>query len=162
DIALDVTHTKKGKGGKEEALPVLLVEPEDKSKPDRKREGINLGTKVTLRPAAPPKFDRSTPPRAEVEFLVDAAALAQAAGTTLPPGKKFEIGETAEGELKFRARVPKDKREVFAAKDHVSDAADLRVIKRPLRVLLFASAPTRDYQFVRTLLVREVEKKRAE
>ncbi len=162
DIALDVTHTKKGKDGKEDALPVTLVEMEEKGKSDKKREEINLGTKVTLKPAAPPKFDRSTPPRAEVEFLIDAAALAQAAGVTLPPGKKFEVGETAEGELKFRARVPKDKREIFAGKEHLSDAADLRVIKRPLRVLLFASAPTRDYQFIRTLLVREAEKKRAE
>ncbi len=162
DVALDVTHTKKGKGGKEEALPVTLVEVPGKAKADEKGQEIDLGPKVTLRPTAPPKFDRSTPPRAEVEFAVDAAALAQAAGVTLPAGKKFEIGETGEGELRFRARVPKDKLEVFAGKEHQSDAADLRVIKRPLRVLLFASAPTRDYQFVRTLLVREAEKKRAE
>jgi hypothetical protein len=162
DVALDVTHTKKAKDGKEEALPVALVEAEGKGPSDQKREEINLGNKVTLRPAAPAKFDRSTPPRAEVEFQVDAASLAQAAGTTLPAGKKYEIGETKEGELQFRARVPKDKREVFVGKEHVSDATDLRVIKRPLRILLFASAPTRDYQFIRTLLVREVEKKRAE
>jgi hypothetical protein len=162
DIALDATYTKKGKGGKEESLPILLVEPQDASKPDRKREEVNLGTKVTLRPVSTAKFDRSMPPRAEVEFLIDAATLAQAAGTTLTAGKKYEMGETNEGELKFRARVPKNKLEVFAAKEHVSDAADLRVINRPLRVLLFASAPTRDYQFIRTLLVREVDKKRAE
>jgi uncharacterized membrane protein len=162
DIALDVTHTKKAKSGKEEALPITIVEAEGKTKSDKKPEEINLGNTVTLRPSGPAKFDRSVPPRAEVEFLVDAAALAEAAGKTLEAGKKFEIGETGDGELKFRARVPKDKMEVFAAKEHVSDAADLRVIKRPLRILLFASAPTRDYQFIRTLFVREVEKKRAE
>ena len=33
---------------------------------------------------------------------------------------------------------------------------------RPLRVLLFASAPTREYQFLRSLLVQEMEAKRAE
>jgi hypothetical protein len=162
DIALDVTHTKKAKDGKEEALPITVVEAQGKGKPDNKPAEINLGTKVTLRPAGPAKFDRSLPPRAEVEFLVDAASLAQAAGKPLEPGKKYEIGETSEGELKFRARVPKNKLEVFTGKEHLSDAADLRVIKRPLRVLLFASAPTRDYQFIRTLLVREAEKKRAE
>jgi hypothetical protein len=162
DISLDVTNTKKIKGGKEEDLPITLVEPQDTSKPDKKPEEINLGTKVTLRPAAPAKFDHSMPPRAEVEFLVDAVTLARAAGATLPEGRKYEIGETKEGELKFRARVPKAKLEVFPGKEHLSETADLRVIKRPLRVLLFASAPTRDYQFIRTLLVREVEKKRAE
>jgi hypothetical protein len=162
EIALDVTSTKKARGGKEEALPITLVEAQDASKPDKKREEINLGTKITLRPDAAAKFDRSTPPRAEVEFLVSAASLAKAAGATLTAGKKYEIGETKEGELRFRARVPKDKREVFGQKEHLSDAADLRIIKRPLRVLLFASAPTRDYQFIRTLLVRESDKKRAE
>jgi hypothetical protein len=162
NIALDVTYTKKVKGGKEEALPITVVEAEGKGKSDKKRDEISLGNKVTLRPTSPPKFDRSTPPRAEVEFLIDAQTLAQAAGVTLPPEKRYELGETKDGELKFRARVPKDKLEVFVGKEHVSDAVDLRVIKRPLRVLLFASAPTRDYQFIRTLLVREVDKKRAE
>ena len=37
-----------------------------------------------------------------------------------------------------------------------------RVVKRPLRVLLFASSATRDYQFLRSILVREMDKKRAE
>src|SRR5207248_9542169 len=77
-------------------------------------------------------------------------------------GKKWEIGETNEGELKFQALVPRHKLEVFADKEHRSDKFDLRVLKKPMRVLLFASAPMRDYQFVRTLLVREVEKKRVE
>jgi hypothetical protein len=162
NIALDVTNTKKGRGGKEEALPITLVEVEGKGSADKKPAEVSLGNKVTLHPPSPPKFDRSTPPRAEVEFLIDAPTLAQAAGVTLPPGKRFELGETKEGELKFRARVPKDKLEVFVAKEHVSDVVDLRIIKRPLRVLLFASAPTRDYQFIRTLLVRETDKKRAE
>jgi RNA polymerase sigma factor (sigma-70 family) len=35
-------------------------------------------------------------------------------------------------------------------------------LDRPVRVLLFASGPTRDYQFVRSLFVREVDRKRAE
>jgi RNA polymerase sigma factor (sigma-70 family) len=34
--------------------------------------------------------------------------------------------------------------------------------KKPLRVLLFASGPSREYQFLRTLLVREMDKRRAE
>ena len=38
----------------------------------------------------------------------------------------------------------------------------MKVIKKPIRVLLLAAAANRDYQFVRTMLVREVEKKRIE
>jgi hypothetical protein len=41
-------------------------------------------------------------------------------------------------------------------------AAEAPAVKKPLRILLFAGAPTREYQFLRPLLVREMEKKRAE
>ncbi|HZY85671.1 MAG TPA: hypothetical protein VFE78_12630 [Gemmataceae bacterium] len=166
DVALELTHTKKGKGGKEEQLPILLIEPENKAAPSEKRETIDLGKRLLLKPPSPAKFDRSSPPRLEAEFPIDAATLAEAAGKNLKEGdyarKKWEIAETKEGEFRFRAIVPKDKAEVFADKEHASDKSDLRVLKKPMRVLLFASAPMRDYQFVRTLLVREVEKKRVE
>src|SRR5262249_25114281 len=76
--------------------------------------------------------------------------------------KKWELAETRDSEWKIQARVPKHKQEIFAPKEHVTEKAELRVLKKPVRVLLFASAPMRDYQFVRTLLVREGEKKRAE
>src|SRR5262249_5035152 len=63
---------------------------------------------------------------------------------------------------KLVARVPADKREVFAGKEHVSDTpTTVHVVKKPLRVLLFAGAPTHEYQFARTLFVREMDKKRA-
>jgi hypothetical protein len=162
-ISLDVAYVKKGMDGKEELLPLVVVEAEDKSNPSKKREEVVLGNGVTLLPEAPPKFDKSVPyPRAEVEFQIDAVALAKAAGKTLDPAKKWEIAETKDGELRFLARVPKDRQELFAAKEHVSEKSFLRVIKRPLRVLLFASGPTREYQFLRTVLVREMEKKRVE
>src|SRR5205807_8806886 len=75
------------------------------------------------------------------------------------PNKKAELEE---GDYVFQARVPKDKREAYVPKEHTSDKATVHVIKKPLRVLLFAGGPTRDYQFVRTMLVREVDAKRAE
>jgi len=89
DITLDMTYSKKGKDGKEELLPITLIEMEDKTKPDKVREEIPLGKKVSLKPTAPPKFDKSTTPRAEVEFQINAAALAEAAGVSLTPGKKI-------------------------------------------------------------------------
>ncbi len=58
--------------------------------------------------------------------------------------------------------MPRDPQESFAAPFHLSEPSILRVIKKPLRVLLFASAATRDYQFLRSILVREMDKKRAE
>jgi hypothetical protein len=41
-------------------------------------------------------------------------------------------------------------------------APDAELARRPVRVLLAAGGPTREYQFVRTLFVRETELKRAE
>jgi hypothetical protein len=182
---LEVTYTKKGANNKEESLEIVLVESEEKGPADKKpgekkddkpadkkpsggaRNEIPLGTKLRLQPSAPPKFDKGTPPRAEIEFVLSAAALAKAAGIDLATdgkyaGKKWEIGETREGELKFQLRIPKDPAEILALKEHVSEKADLRVIKRPLRVLLFASGPTHDFQFLNNLLIREVDKGRAE
>src|SRR5262249_25683224 len=82
---------------------------------------------------------------------------------TRTAGKKWEIAETKEdSEHKYQVRVPVDKREGLAKKFHTSDKLGMKVIKKPLRVLLFTAAANRDYQFVRSLLVREMEKKRLE
>ena len=50
---------------------------------------------------------------------------------------------------------------MFLAGEHLA-LEYLTVVKKPLRVLLFAGGPTRDYQFLRALLVRETDQKRAE
>ncbi|HEY1380027.1 MAG TPA: hypothetical protein VGF55_24705, partial [Gemmataceae bacterium] len=103
------------------------------------------------------KFLPGEPPHAQAEFTIDPEQL--------PADLKSEQSgrkELVEGEWKFVVRVPKDKRELFAGKEHVSDAATVSVIKKPLRVLLVAGGPMKDYQFVRTLLVREKDAKRAE
>jgi hypothetical protein len=94
------------------------------------------------------------PPHAQVEFEIDAAQFGNA-----PAGQPAELEE---GEWKFLARVPKDKREVFLAKEHLSREANVQVVKKPLRILLFAGGPSHDYQFVRSLFVREVDQHRAE
>jgi hypothetical protein len=159
-VRLHLTYVKKGKAGKDEPLDIELIEAEDKTSPDKERATVSLGKEVVLK--ATKKLDRGTPPRMEVEFPLDAYSLAKELGKELDPRKKWELKETKEGEIKVQARVDKRKEEVFEDKEHRSETADLRVIKTPLRVLLFASAPTRDYQFVRTMMVRETEKKRAE
>jgi len=98
-------------------------------------------------------------PHATVEFKIDPAAPEFAGLTTTPSGGKPEL---VEGRWKFIARIPRAKGESFAGKEHVSDAAEVEVIKKPLRVLLFAGGPTREYQFTRRMFVNEMDKKRAE
>src|SRR5947208_1787038 len=43
-----------------------------------------------------------------------------------------------------------------------SGPVKVQVPQRPLRVLLFSSGPSREYQFLRTLLIREALENRAE
>src|SRR5262249_10364785 len=103
------------------------------------------------------KFQPGEPPHAQAEFTIDPEHM--------PPELKSEstnLKELIEGEWKFVVRVPKAARELFAGKEHVTDPASVQIIKKPLRVLLVASGPMKDYQFVRTLFVREKDAKRAE
>src|SRR5262249_51363223 len=61
--------------------------------------------------------------------------------------------------------VPKDEKERAAFKKgwHLSPRPGVvKVIKRPLRVLLFAGGPGKDYQFVRRLFVNEGKEGRLE
>jgi hypothetical protein len=180
DATLDITHvqvvTKKTKDKtgkevveeKEESLPIELIEKDDPDNPKSNRVRISLGNKLSVKPATDVVLDKGTPPRTEVEWQFDVAKLAEAAKIDLAndprtAGKKWEIAETKEdSELKFQVRVPVDKREALKIKDHLSEKLGMKVIKKPVRVLLFAAAANRDYQFVRTLLVREMEKKRLE
>jgi hypothetical protein len=95
------------------------------------------------------------PPHAQIEFEIDAAQL----GVAAEPGKKPKLEE---GEWTLQARIPRERREVFLDKEHKSGREKVRIIKKPLRVLLFAGAATHDYQFLRSMLVREVDEHRAE
>jgi len=104
------------------------------------------GEKMTLPPSLKPgesiRFRPGEPPHAQVGFDI--------------------VKPELEGEWKFVARVPKDKREAFVPKEHLSEVAVVNVVKKPLRVLLFASGTSREYRFLRTLLVREVDRGRAQ
>jgi hypothetical protein len=177
DISLDVWAVKKsGPADKQIEVPADLqvVEVMDKSKkksePPEPTTIVEANRKLTLKPNTPDgkvKFDRSTPPRAEVEFVIDAVSLAKEAKVELDPKKKWEFAAPESGAaeqtyMRFQARVPKDRLEIFEDKEHQSKTSDVRIFKKKLSVLLMASGPMRDYQFARTLLVREMEKERAE
>lgn len=137
-----------GEGKPDEEIEVFL----DIFKPDNEKEiAFTMPQKV--------KFKRGEPPHAQAEFQIDPAVLPE---TLRNPAASAAKPELLEGKWKFVARVPKDKREIFEGKEHVSEPEVVNIVKKPLRVLLFAGAPTRDYQFARTLFVREVDAKRAE
>ncbi len=113
------------------------------------------GAKQTLNKAFTFSAGAGGPPHAQVEFDIDAAKLgATPAGAAKP--------ELEEGAWSLVARIPKDKREIFFEKEHQSGKQIVQVVKKPLRVLLFAGAATRDYQFVRNLLNREADQRKAE
>jgi hypothetical protein len=162
DVTLVIQNVKKGADGKEEELEITVVEGEDKTNPNKKREEKSLGKTIVLKPEKKATFDRGTPPRVQSEYVINAINLAKAAGIELEPARKWELGETKDSELRARQHVPKDRLEVFPGPEHVGDPLDFRVIKRPVRVLLMASGPTHDFQFLNTLMVREVEKKRGQ
>lgn len=123
----------------------------DVYKPESDKPSIEL--KATAR------FKPGEPPHAQVEFQIDPLDLPPELCKTDPTSGKPEL---LEGDWKFVARVPKDRREVFLPKEHVTEPETVKVIKKPLRVLLLAGGPSKDYQFARTLFVREVDNKRAE
>ena len=93
-------------------------------------------------------------PQDTIEFEIDVQEL-----------KKIKVDEDKDGELEgtwqFVAKVPRHPREPIAEAEHVTKpAVEVLVQKRKMRVLLFAGGPTREYQFLRTLLFREVLEKR--
>lgn len=123
-----------GEGLAGEPVEVLL----DVTKPSGEKRTL----RPNLRPGEALTFKPGAPAHARAEFDVDQPA--------------------AEGVWKFVARVPRDRREIFAAREHTSEPATVNVVKRKLRLLLFAGGPTRDYQFARALFVREADRKRAD
>ncbi len=68
-VFLDITYTKKDKNGKDEELELTLTEQTNKNDADSEKDKparLSLRTKkLTLEPAAPVQFDRSSPPRVD-------------------------------------------------------------------------------------------------
>jgi hypothetical protein len=137
-----------GEGMAGESVDVIL----EVYRPSNPKEKIELEPQKI-------QFGPGQPPHATATFTIKPSLFKPAPSEKPTDSKKpeYEVGE-----WKFIAKVMKDKREIFKDKEHRSDPGIVQIVKRPLRVLLFASAPTREYHFVRTLFVRETEKKRAD
>ena len=170
DANLLVSRIRKTPEGNVEELDIEIVEPLppiEKGVPrieatDFVRKKLVLGKSIPIQiTGVVPVFDNSSPPRLEANFIIDANELARVVGKEKElDGKRWELSETNDSEIRIIARI---KRPDSEAGDPfiVRGPVRVRVIKRPLRILLVAGAAGREYQFVRTLMVREMEKKRA-
>ncbi len=165
-----------GLAGKEKPVFLDIYRPSDNPKKDKPIHTIERQV----------NFQPGEPPHGQVEFPIDPNATdgkdklppeffkpikkpEPAKEPMKEPAKKEDDSEYSsgkpelkEGEWKFVVRIPKDANEAFVGKEHLADPVSVQVIKKPLRVLLFAGGPTRDFQFVRTLFVREKDEKRCE
>lgn len=101
------------------------------------------------------------PPHGQAEFVVDPAKLPDRLTEEAKDGtaKKRQLKE---GPWTARARIPKHKLEVFSEAEHTRDRPGIQVTRKPLRVLLWAGGPTRDYLLLKDFMVREVQESRAE
>lgn len=105
-------------------------------------------------------FPPGEPPHGQVEIVIDPDELPELlTEPSQKPGRKRELKQ---GEWHVVARIARDKREIAPEPYHVSPPRPLQVIDKPVRVLLFASGPSREYLTLKTLFVRETEAKRAE
>jgi hypothetical protein len=110
-------------------------------------------------------FQPGEPPHGQAEFVIDPDKMPEALtdeakrDEAKKAGKKRQLKQGAWAAV---ARIARDRREVYQEPDHVSPPRTVQVIESPLRVLLWGSGPTREYQTLRTLLMREVQQNRAE
>jgi hypothetical protein len=128
-------------------LGLFLPTKDPKGTPDHE-----LTAKLTFQPG--------DPPHGQAEFVLDPDKLPEA--LTEDSKKAGKRRQLKQGGWNLVARVAREKRELFDKPEHLSPPRPVQVIDSPLRVLLWASGPTREYQTLRTLLAREVAEQRAE
>ena len=96
------------------------------------------------------KFAPGEPPHGQAEFVIDPAKLPEDLRS-----KASNFKDLIEGEWRVEATTPRVPGERFADKEHKGEPVVVKIEKKPLRVLLFASGPTRDYQFLLNQMIRD-------
>jgi hypothetical protein len=120
---------------------------------------------ATARPATI-TFTGSDTPHGKVQFTLDPTQLAADPDVkarnlvTESTTGAFKKPVLKEGKWLVKARIARDENETFAEPFHVRELP-ITVVSKKLRVLLIADAPTREFQFLRTFLNREVQDNRA-
>ncbi|MBN9117742.1 MAG: VWA domain-containing protein [Planctomycetes bacterium] len=105
-------------------------------------------------------FAPGDPPHGQAEFVIDPAKLPEKL-TVESKDAAIKKRVLVAGKWGARARIAKDPQEAFAEAEHVRERPGINVVQQKLRVLLIAGAPSREFSFLRTLLVREAQDKRA-
>lgn len=105
-------------------------------------------------------FAPGDPPHGQAEFVIDPAKLPEKL-TVESKDAAIKKRVLLAGKWGARARIAKDPLEAFADAEHVRERPGINVVQQKLRILLFAGAPSREFSFLRTLLVRESMDKRA-
>jgi hypothetical protein len=97
------------------------------------------------------KFAPGEPPHGQAEFVIDPAKAPEDLRS-----KSTNFKDLIEGDWKVQARTPRPAGQRTADKEIKSpEVVTVKVIKKPLRVLLFASGPTRDFQFLLNQMLRD-------
>jgi hypothetical protein len=158
DEKFPIRVTVEGEGLADKEVPVVVEFHKTAAaevKPGITKPGITLAGVGKFKAGA-----SGPTPVATVDFLVDPNSEEMRDFRVLSTETgKYEL---TPGDWTLVARVPRDARELFAGKEHFSERKLVHVVKRPLRVLLVAGGPTRDYQFLRRLFVNETDKGRAQ
>ncbi|MCS6865658.1 MAG: hypothetical protein RMJ56_07305 [Gemmataceae bacterium] len=110
----------------------------------------------------PMTFAPGDPPRGQVKFVIDPA------DPKLPDDLTTESKDAAikkrilkEGKWGVKAVIAKHPDEAAADAFHVRARPNINVVQQKLRILLVTGAPGREFSFLRTLLVREMQDQRA-
>ncbi len=105
-------------------------------------------------------FSPGDPPHGQAEFVIDPAKLPEKL-TVESKDAAIKKRVLPEGKWNARVRIAKDAGEAFAEAEHVRERPNINVVRQKLRILLVTDAPGREFTFLRTLLVREVQDQRA-
>ncbi|MCE9568128.1 MAG: hypothetical protein K8U57_39500 [Planctomycetes bacterium] len=112
-------------------------------------------------------FAPGDPPHGQVDIVIDPAKLAADTDpearnlTTESKDAAIKKPVLREGTWMVKARIARDENEVFPDEFHVRERPGIQVIQKKVRILAIAGAPSREFQFLRTFLNREVLENRA-
>ena len=90
-----------------------------------------------------------SPPHGQLEVVIDPEDMPE------DLKEKGNPKELLNGEWKLNVRIPRAKDEQYPDKEHKGKVVEIRIKKSSLRVLLFSSGPSRDFQFLLTQLLRD-------
>lgn len=106
-------------------------------------------------PAPEAAYQPGEPPHAQAEIVIDPAADQLPEQLRNKDNPKELVEGTPSDPWLVRAVTPRVEGERFQDKEHVSEWVPIKVQKKPARILVVCSAPSRDVQFLITQLMRD-------